>query len=338
MDQAAKLGPAKLLNGILPLQKAANRLTELVTLKAQAEQVEADDLAHRSFILTAFCLALAAAAGLLGLQTARKINLTLRQAVSDLENGIHQINEAASQVSVSSDTLARDSTQQAASIEETSASASEVDSMAVRNRDNSQKATVLVTSSGNGITKANHTLSEMVQAMEGITQSSESIAKIVKLIDQISFQTNILALNAAVEAARAGDSGAGFAVVADEVRSLAQRSAQAAQETAALIEDAIERTRAGKQKVDEMEKQIADITGQSSQVQLLVNEISQGSKEQSRGITLIATNVQSMERTTQGAAATAEESAAAAAQLSAQAMAMKQVVAGISHMVDGRAA
>src|SRR5271156_3316875 len=123
----------------------------------------------------------------------------------------------------------------------------------------------------------------MVQSMQEITGSSDKISKIIKVIDEIAFQTNILALNAAVEAARAGEAGMGFAVVADEVRSLAQRSAQAAKDTATLIEDSITRSREGKMKVDQVSFAIKVVTQDSTGVKILIDEVSLGSEEQSRG-------------------------------------------------------
>ncbi len=338
MAQAAVLGPSRILLGITPLQKASARLTELVTEKAQSEQADSEALANRCRWVVGLALCFGAGVGVLGLKIARSISATLRQSVSELQDGIREVTDAASQVAKSSDALATDSSKQAASIEETAASATEINAMATQNTGNSEAAATLVTASNETISQANHTLGEMVQAMDGINSSSESVAKIVKLIDEISFQTNILSLNAAVEAARAGEAGMGFAVVADEVRNLAQRSAQAAKETANLIEDAISRTRTGKKKVGDMTTAFEEITRQSKQVKLLVDQISAGGMEQSRGLRLISGNIQSMEQSTQGNAATAEESAAAAQQLSAQSEAMMGVVIQLRQMVEGKAA
>ncbi len=174
------------------------------------------------------------------------LNKQVSRAVSELTEGAEQIASAATQVSSSSQSLAQGSSEQAASIEETSASSEEINSMARKNMDNSRSTAALVGQSQEMFAKANRQLAEMVVSMDEINESSGKISRIIKVIDEIAFQTNILALNAAVEAARAGEAGMGFAVVADEVRNLAQRSAQAAKDTAILIEDSISKSNGGK--------------------------------------------------------------------------------------------
>jgi methyl-accepting chemotaxis protein/methyl-accepting chemotaxis protein-1 (serine sensor receptor) len=169
--------------------------------------------------------------------------------------------------------------------------------------------------------------------MGEINASSDKISKIIKVIDEIAFQTNILALNAAVEAARAGEAGMGFAVVADEVRNLAQRCAQAARDTAVLIEESITKSNDGKQKVDEVAKAIHTITEQFSQVKTLVDEVHLGSQEQSRGIEQIGRAIVQMEQVTQKAAASAEESASAAEELNAQSAGLKDIVGRLNAIV-----
>ena len=175
----------------------------------------------------------------------------------------------------------------------------------------------------------------MVAAMTEINESSDKISKIIKTIDEIAFQTNILALNAAVEAARAGEAGMGFAVVADEVRSLAQRCAQAAKDTAGLIEDSIAKSNDGKTKVDQVAVAFREITTLSERVKTLVDEVNLGSEEQARGIQQIGQAIVQMEQVTQRTAAGAEESASAAEELNAQSETMLDVVHRLSVMVDG---
>ena len=265
----------------------------------------------------------------------RGINQTLRQTVFELTETASQITGAATQVESSSQNMAEGSSHQAATIEETSAASSEINSMAQRNTENSRATAEMVTQSQVRFAETNQSLEEMVHAMDGIASSSQKISKIIKVIDEIAFQTNILALNAAVEAARAGEAGMGFAVVADEVRNLAQRCAQAAKDTSELIEDSIQKSHGGKTKVDHVAEAIRAITAESAKMKLLVDEINLGSIEQARGIDQITRSITDIEQTTQSSAASAQESAGAAQQLNAQAHTMEDVVERLTIMVDG---
>ena len=170
-----------------------------------------------------------------------------------------------------------------------------------------------------GVRGRNDALSEMAISMEAIGESGGKIGKIIKVIDEIAFQTNILALNAAVEAARAGEAGAGFAVVADEVRSLAQRSAQAAKDTAPLIEESIAKSNTGTAKLEQVSVVIHGITESASKVKVLVDQVNQGSREQARGMERVSRAIKQMSEVTQSNAASSQESAAAGQQLAAQA-------------------
>jgi methyl-accepting chemotaxis protein len=263
----------------------------------------------------------------------RQINHDLRLTAYSLNEGAEQIAAAATQVSSSSQSLAQGASEQASSIEETSASTEEINSMARRNTENSNSTAAMVSQSQIRFEETDQSLTEMIAAMDGINASSEQISRIIKVIDQIAFQTNILALNAAVEAARAGEAGMGFAVVADEVRNLAQRSAQAAKDTATLIEDSIAKSQAGKIKVDQVATAIRSITAESSKMKLLVDEINLGSQEQSKGIDQISRTIHEMERVTQGNAASAEQSAAAAHQLTAQSQSVKDIVEHLNALI-----
>jgi len=171
--------------------------------------------------------------------------------------------------------------------------------------------------------------------MAEINTQSDKISKIIKVIDEIAFQTNILALNAAVEAARAGEAGMGFAVVADEVRNLAQRCAQAAKDTTALIEESIAKSSGGKTKVDQVAATIHAVTSEASRIKELVEQVNQGSAEQARGLDQISKAISQMEQVTQSTAATAEESAAAAEELNAQSDTLRSVVNRLSAMIGG---
>jgi methyl-accepting chemotaxis protein/methyl-accepting chemotaxis protein-1 (serine sensor receptor) len=265
----------------------------------------------------------------------RALNQELNATVSELSQGAVQIASAASQVASSSQSLAQGSSEQAESLEETSATTNEINSMASRNTDNAGTMTQMVSESQMGFVAANRQLEEMVAAMDEINDSSAKISKIIKVIDEIAFQTNILALNAAVEAARAGEAGMGFAVVADEVRNLAQRCAQAAKDTADLIEDSIGRSGSGKAKVAQVASAIHRMTEDFAKVKTLVDEVGAGSKEQTDGLEQIHRALGQMEQVSQSTAATAEQSAAAAQQLNAQSEALKTIVVRLNSMVGG---
>jgi len=263
----------------------------------------------------------------------RGLNRVLRQVVAELDDGAGQVASAASQVSSSSQSLAQGANQQAASLEETSASSQEINSMARKNTDNSQQAAGVVAQSKQQFGEANEKLDQMVVAMGEINAHSDKISKIIKVIDEIAFQTNILALNAAVESARAGQAGMGFAVVADEVRNLSQRCAQAARDTASLIEESIVKSNDGKTKVDQVAAVIRSITEQSAKIGTLVEEVSLGSQEQARGIDQIAKAISQMEQVTQKNAASAEQSASASEELNAQSEALRDVVERLTRLV-----
>jgi methyl-accepting chemotaxis protein len=287
----------------------------------------------QAFRLTSAMLLLSLAVGAVVIFIVRQINHDLLFTATSLSEGAEQIAAAATQVSSSSQSLAQGASEQAASIEETSAATEEINSMAHRNTENSNSTAAMVSQSQIRFEETDQSLTEMIAAMDGINASSEQISRIIKVIDQIAFQTNILALNAAVEAARAGEAGMGFAVVADEVRNLAQRSAQAAKDTATLIEDSIAKSQAGKLKVDQVATAIRSITAESSKMKLLVDEINLGSQEQSKGIDQISRTIHEMERVTQGNAASAEQSAAAAEQLTAQSESVRDIVEHLNALI-----
>lgn len=287
----------------------------------------------RSRYLTSFMLVLFFIVGSVLTRIVITSTRSLREITANLGRGATQIAGAALQVSCSSQSLARGASEQAAFIEQTSASAEAIAVMARRNTGNAQTTAGMVAESQRYIVDGNHALDQMIAAMDGIALSSRKISTIVKRIDQIAFQTNILALNAAVEAARAGEAGLSFAVVAEEVRNLAQRSAQAAKDTAELIEDCIAKSNTGKLKVDEVGAAIRSITAESAKVKLLVDEICEGSREQSRGIDQVSNAVLKMERVTHGTAAGAEQSASAAEQLNIQFQTLKDIAHDLATML-----
>ena len=261
------------------------------------------------------------------------LNKILRGITDSVQAGASQIARASAQVSSASQSLAQGSSTQAASLEETSASTQEIGVAAQKNREGSEAADSLVVQSGEQFDKANQNLESMVQAMSEISASSHNISRIIKVIDEIAFQTNILALNAAVEAARAGEAGAGFAVVADEVRNLAQRCAQAAQDTSASIEESIAKSAEGKERVDQVALSIRLATQQALGVKGLISEVNRGSQEQAHGIQEIGRAMAQMEQITQKNAANAEDTAAAAEELMAQSGSLQDLVGQLTALV-----
>jgi len=256
----------------------------------------------------------------------RKITIQLRSITTNLSEGASQIATGSTQVSSASQSLAQGASAQAASLEETSASAEEITAMTRQNASNTGQVAQLMTTVDQRVTEGNNTLALMLSSMTDITASSDKISKIIKVIDEIAFQTNILALNAAVEAARAGQAGAGFAVVADEVRNLAQRSAQAAKDTAGLIEESIATSNQGSAQLQKVADVVGSITDAATKVKVLVDEVNIGSQEQAKGIEEIAKALAEMDMLTQGTAAAAEESASASEGMSAQAQSLSHIV------------
>ncbi len=335
-EQVAQIA-AKVAASIAEMDKTGLefRGLQLKLLKESAAASDSSQARSRFIsVLLACCLL---AIGAIVVIVVRGISRTLRLAIGELSEGADQVAGAATQVSASSQSLAQGSSEQAASLEETSASTEEINSMASKNSENSRDAASLVAQSQHQFIQTNLSLDQMVVAMGEINTQSGKIAKIIQVIDEIAFQTNILALNAAVEAARAGEAGLGFAVVADEVRNLAQRSAQAAKDTASLIQESISKSNEGKTKVDQVAVAIRTITTESAKVKTLVDEVSLGSQEQARGIEQVGKAIVQMERVTQSTAANAEETASAAEELNAQSETLKDVVQRLVAMVGGGA-
>jgi len=266
------------------------------------------------------------------------ITKPLNRVIRSLDRSADELNGGASEISSGSHTMAEGASEQAASLEETSASLEELSAMTSRNADNAGKANDLAKQARDAADNGVGDVQAMEAAMSAIKISGDNIAKIIRTIDEIAFQTNILALNAAVEAARAGEAGMGFAVVADEVRSLAQRSAQAAKETSARIEGAISDTSRGVEISRKVAQALNEIVTKARRVDELAAEVATASQEQAQGINQINAAVGQMDKVTQSNAAAAQESAAAAEELNAQAETMKQSVAELLKLVGGKSA
>jgi methyl-accepting chemotaxis protein len=267
---------------------------------------------------------------------ARSIARPIDNIVTTLNEGADQVASASSQVSSASQSLASGANEQASSLEETSASLEEMSSMTKQNAENAARANSLMNESSQVIGRANTSMDEVTTSMEEISQASEETSKIIKTIDEIAFQTNLLALNAAVEAARAGEAGSGFAVVADEVRNLAIRAADAAKNTAGLIEGTIKKVKEGSELVQKTNEAFDEVAKSASKVNELVAEIAAASNEQAQGIDQLNKAISEMDGVTQDSAANAEESASAYEQMSAQAEQIKVVVAELVAVVGGK--
>jgi len=331
----------KLVKGIdRPATDAIDAIVQQVqqfeadTTRLTEEQFHKQTARIQIFVLLGLLSGVAFAVGF-GWVLIRSLNRQLSGLAENLGVTSQEVASAAGQVSATSQTLAEGSSEQAAAIEETSSSLEELAAMTRRNAENSQKANELSKQTRMAADKGVADMQAMSAAMHAIQHSSDDIAKIIKTIDEIAFQTNILALNAAVEAARAGEAGMGFAVVADEVRNLAQRSAQAAKETAAKIEGAITKTAQGVAFSDKVSQALNDIVTKAREVDELAAEVAGASREQTQGITQINTAVAQMDKVTQSNAAGSEESAAAAEELNAQAVLMKQSVVELMRLIDG---
>jgi len=247
-------------------------------------------------------------------------------AIKNVKDASHQVTVGARQVANASEALAEGSTEQASAIQEITASIVDV---AEKTRNNAEQANVAANLVGKAIEtvkEGNREMKEMVVAMDDINNSSERISKIIKVIDDIAFQTNILALNAAVEAARAGDAGKGFAVVADEVRNLAAKSASAASETEEMIEDSIRKVVAGSIIAGETAKALEEITKAVEQSEKLIVEIAEASNYQATAITQIDQAVEQVSQVVQTNSATSEECAAASVELTNQATRVRDLI------------
>ncbi len=283
--------------------------------------------------LGAFVIAL-----LFSLAISRKLTVTLSQTIGRLNDTANHVASATNELSDASQSLAEGNSEQAASIEETSSSLEEMSAMTQQNADNAKEADTYMTAAKNIVSNANGAMTRLVDSMETINHASEETFKIIKTIDEIAFQTNLLALNAAVEAARAGEAGAGFAVVAEEVRNLAMRAADAARDTASLIENTVKKVQEGADIAEETRSSFQQVNESSSKAAGLVGEIAAGSREQAEGVQQINMAVTEMEKVVQRNAANAEESASTAEEMRFQAEQLREYVTALQGLMDGAAA
>lgn len=271
----------------------------------------------------------------LGFAIIEMITKPIKHAIDSLSSGSDEVSSAASQVASASQALAEGASEQAAAVQETSSTLEETSSMVHQNRENTQQAAVLAKQTKQYADQSNSEMLKMSSSMTNLKNSSNEIAKIIKVIDEIAFQTNILSLNAAVEAARAGDAGKGFAVVAEEVRNLAQRSAQAAKDTTVIIESNIDLSENSVNIAKAVKDSVESIAEQANKVSDLLEEISVATNEQAQGVEQINKAVSQMEMALQSNAATADQSASASRSLQEQAINVRDIVDSLVALVDG---
>ena len=332
IDKAEDLVGASVSAAADKMKAAAFELAE-----RQASETEAGGRAAgaRSTLSAVVLIGLALVLGSLVLFQIRGITRKLVLLSEALSDSTDRVAASAERVCATSQSTSQGATEQASSLQETSATTEEITSMTRKTAENSRRVADHMSQTEQLVQAANGDFEQMVQSMKHISDSSEKVSKIIRVIDEIAFQTNILALNAAVEAARAGEAGMGFAVVAQEVRNLAGRSAQAAKDTALLIEESLRNSKAGAEKVKGVAGAIRSITDSTVSVKVLVDEVNLGSQQQARGIEQIATAVAQIDQVTQQTAANAEESAAAGNELTAHAQEMRDCVQDLNRMVRG---
>ena len=312
-----------------------NPIGEFEVMLAERTDTAVAAARRRGDLALLVSIAVAALAAIVAATSLRRHAALLRHAVGELSSTSTYVAAGATQVAAASRSLADGTAAQVAAVERITTSAREVNGMAAGNVQRTQSASEQVRRERDELEAVQAQLAMLVAAMGEIDSASGRISKINKVIDEIAFQTNILALNAAVEAARAGEAGQGFAVVADEVRALARRSAEAARETAALIDESIVRTQAGRERVDAVAASIGALARQAAGVQTLVDEVRRGSGEQQQAVSGIGAALSQIEHVTLQSAAGAEQGSAAAEQLTAQAAGLQDVSAALAAMVGG---
>ena len=334
-------GAAFLSDTVLPAYVSyvadTTQMVSASEIKGSSLGLEIQQKVHRTLEEIGWATAVAWLSGLIvaGL-IIRNTNDSLRGTTDRLGASASHVTAAAEQVAMASQHMAEGANEQAASLEESSASLEELASMTRRNADHAQQANELTRRARADVDEGSGEMARMSDAMHAIKESADEVGKIIQTIDEIAFQTNILALNAAVEAARAGEAGMGFAVVAGEVRTLAQRSAEAARETASKIESSLTKTALGVALSDKFQKRLESIVEKIRSIDQLVAEVAIASREQTQGIGQVNTAVSEMDRVTQSASATAQQTASAAAELNAQAAALDEEVKRLLMLVDGR--
>ncbi len=364
-EKAREIYQTETIPALAEVQSLLNKATDTVDAEVASRNRR---MTIESITALSLVVLVVAAVVFIGVRTGRRITrrivTTLRDAITKLRGEAGQVTQSSSQVSTTSQSLADGASQQAAAIEETSSSLEEITATIKSTAENSRRSSEMASANTDGTNRTRNlaeqalgharrgdeAFEEMAGAIRDMKKSSEKTAKIVSSIDEIAFQTNLLALNAAVEAARAGESGKGFAVVAEEVRTLARRSADAARDTAQLIEDATHSADAGvkmtnsvrevfqeiAQAIEDVSKNTAEIAQASEEQTQVIAEVSQATTEQSAGISQINTGIGQIDQVTQANAASAEQLAAASEELTAQAETLMGVVNQLQSTIEER--
>jgi methyl-accepting chemotaxis protein len=330
----------KLAEQVRPMREFENsRIADLVNYSLNdfsKNMATVESNFKRSLIILVGVMAVGLIFGLiLSIIFIQSLYRTLIKLDEDLVDRSNQVKMLGDQLTATSSALADGAYKSSTSLEETSAALEQLSSMTKRNADNSLEADQLMQLASESVIRAQTSMDNVIEAMSEISSSGSEIGKIIKSIDDIAFQTNLLALNAAVEAARAGEAGAGFAVVAEEVRNLASRSADAAKNTANLIENTTRNINSGSQMVNFTAENFKVVTDHSNKVAQLIGEVAEASKEQSQGIDQIAKAVNSLDQVTQANAASAEESANIANTLGEEEGKLVNTIEEINSLISG---
>jgi methyl-accepting chemotaxis protein len=333
-QSAFKVFDEKVSPQAVQVQKASSEIVSSAHSNLESAKKEAVSLTTRSRWVAGGLMVLCLAGGVLLIWLVNGVTALLSRMSTRMSGTADQVIAASEQISSWSQDLARGAGEQAASLQETSASSTEINSMTQKNAEYAKSATHLVGKVAVQVEHANTALEKMVSSMNEISVSSKKVAQIITVIEQIAAQTNLLALNAAVEAARAGEAGLGFAVVADEVRTLAQKVSGAARSTGDMIAASVASSNEGSAALNEVAEVIRAITESAGQVKQMVQSVNAASQEQARGIEQISDGLSRMERVTQQTARSAQEGSMASKQMDSQARALQQIVFELKSLVS----
>jgi len=333
MEDALSIFHSKTMPAYQELQKSIEDVYAFKRRDGSARAADAVSTARRDiralwllFVVSSVCC------GFVGWYVVRDMHKVLDPVIRSLDTSSCELGEATRTMAASSSSLAQGAGEQAASLEETSAASEEIHSMAGQNLEKTGDAARFMAETMAAAMETGAELDRMMDLMQEMDVSSGKMTSIIKVIDEIAFQTNILALNAAVEAARAGEAGMGFSVVADEVRNLAHRSAQAARDTGSLIKDSSTKVQKGRAELDRVSAAVRKMSASAGRVKTLVDEVNRASSEQARGIEQISNSISSMDQITQKAAASAEETASLGQRINGHAESINTVITRLRRM------